>query len=248
MRLAIISDIHEDLFSLQAALRAIDKFRCEEIICLGDISGYTVPYYDYLQSRNAHECLSLIRENCRTVILGNHDIHAASIIPKHCNFFDFPDNWYQLNYHQRHKMANNTLWLHEENDLDPLYKDDDLDYLRSLPEYSVIEADRYRILFTHYVYPNISGLKKEFYTYRDEFSQHFQYMNNMTCSISFTGHTHIRGFFAATPKKYKQYRYKRYKLNDEPVCFGIPPITNLNKRNGFCIFDTDNASIKVIKL
>ncbi len=248
MRWAIISDIHEDLISLQAALRAIEKFNCDEIICLGDISGYSVPYYDYLHSRNAHECLSLIRANCKIIILGNHDIHAAEIIPKHCNFFDFPENWYRLNYHERHKLANNTLWLHEENDLNPLYKWDDLEYLRSLPELSVRKANGHKILFTHYVYPNISGLKKEFYTYRDEFDQHFEYMDTLNCSISFTGHTHIRGFFAATKHKYKQYRYKRYRLKDEPVCFGIPPITNQNKRNGFCIFDVDNASIKVIKL
>ena len=248
MRLAIISDIHEDHLSLQAALSAIEKFSCEEIICLGDISGYSIPYYNYLNRRNAHACLSLVRSNCKIVILGNHDIHAGSILPRHCNFFDFPDNWYQLNYHQRHKLANNTLWLHEENDLNPLYKEDDLEYLRSLPEYAVMEANGKNILFTHYVYPNISGLKKEFYTYRDEFYQHFYYMDSMKCSVSFTGHTHVRGFFVATKHKFKQYRYKRYRIREEPVCFGIPPITNQNKRNGFCIFDTDNNSIKVIKL
>jgi predicted phosphodiesterase len=248
MNIAIITDIHEDITSLTDAFRKIEKYKCDEIVCLGDISGYSIPYYNYLRSRNAHECLSLIRSNCSTVILGNHDIHAASIIPKNCNFFDFPENWYQMNYHQRHKMANNTLWLHEENDLNPLYKDEDLEYLKSLPEYSILKSSDYNILLTHYMYPNISGLKKEFYTYRDEFNQHFQYMESLDCPVSFTGHTHIKGFFAATRKKYKQYRYKRFELKDKPVCIGIPPITNLNKRNGFCIFDIDNSIIKVIKL
>ena len=162
MRLAIISDIHEDLISLQAALRAIEKFSCEEIICLGDISGYSVPYYDYLHSRNAHECLSLIRANCSTVILGNHDIHAASIIPKHCNFFNFPDNWYQLNYHQRHQMANNTLWLHEENDLNALYKEDDLEYLRSLPGYRLWKQMGTRFYLPIMFIPIFPDLKKSF--------------------------------------------------------------------------------------
>jgi predicted phosphodiesterase len=248
MKIAIITDIHEDLLSLQEAFRQIEKQKCDEIVCLGDISGYSIPYYNYLNRRNAHACLSMVRSNCRTVILGNHDIHAASIIPKHCNFFDFPDNWYQLNYHQRHQMANNTLWLHEENDLNPLYKDDDLEYLGSLPEYAIVKTPEQNILFTHYIYPNISGLKREFYTYKDEFSQHFEYMDSVDCSVSFTGHTHVKGFFVATMKKYKQYRYKRFDFKDKPVCVGIPPITSLNKRNGFCIFDVDNASIKVIKL
>ena len=93
MKIAIITDIHEDLLSLQEAFRQIEKHQCDEIVCLGDISGYSIPYYNYLNRRNAHECLSLIRSNCKIVILGNHDIHAGSIIPSHCNFFDFPDNW-----------------------------------------------------------------------------------------------------------------------------------------------------------
>jgi hypothetical protein len=145
-------------------------------------------------------------------------------------------------------LANDTLWLHEENDLNPLYKEDDIEYLKSLPEYSVFNTSKSKILFTHYMYPNISGMKREFYTYRDEFKQHFQYMDALDCSVSFTGHTHIKGFFVATRKKYKQYRYKKFELKDSPICIGIPPITNLNKRNGFCIFDLNDSSIRVIKL
>jgi len=248
MKLAIITDIHEDIISLEDALRKIEYFRCDEIVCLGDISGFSVPYYTYLQTRNPHECLSLVRSNCKIVLLGNHDIHAASIIPKNCTFFDFPENWYQLNYHQRHELGNDTLWLHEENDLNPLYKEEDLEYLRSLPEHKILETPGQNILFTHYIYPNISGLKKEFYTYRDEFQQHFQYMNQMGCTISFSGHSHLRGFFKATPEKFKQYRYKRMTLNSEPVCIGLPPITSLKNRSGFCIFDIDALSINVINL
>lgn len=248
MRLAIISDVHEDLNSLQAVLRAIEKFSCEEIICLGDISGYSVPYYDYLQTRNAHECLSLVRANCSTVILGNHDIHAASIIPKCNTSFKYPEDWYQLSYQERRVLANDKLWLHEENDLDPLYKEGDIEYLKSLPEFAHKEYGGIKTLLTHYVYPNISGLRKEFYTYTDEFKKHFDYMNKMDRQISFTGHAHVKGFFVATNRKFKQYRYRSLALNRFPCCIGIPPVTSLNKRNGFCIFDTDEMSIKVVKL
>jgi predicted phosphodiesterase len=248
MRLAIISDIHEDFISLQGVLRAIEKFNCEEIICLGDISGYSVPYYNYLHARNAHGCLSLIRSNCSTVILGNHDIHAASIVPKNNAYFQYPENWYQLNYHERKALANNALWLHEENDLDPLYKEDDIEYLKSLPEVAQKEFSGLRILFSHYVYPNISGLKKEFYTYTNEFKKHFDYMKSLDCQISFTGHAHVKGFFIATRRRFKQYRYKSIRIRNTPCCIGIPPVTSLNKRNGFCIFDTDEMSLRVVKL
>ena len=244
----MITDIHEDLISLEAALRSIEKFKCDKIVCLGDISGYSIPYYDYLNSRNAHDCLRLVRAYCEIVILGNHDIHAASIIPKYCTFFDFPEDWYSLNYHQRHTLANNTLWLHEENDLNPLYKEEDLEYLRSLPEYVTVEESGVKILLTHYAFPNISGLKKEFYTYADEYTQHFEFMDSIDCSISFTGHAHVKGFTLASPKKFKQYRYKEINLTTTPCCIGIPPITSLNKRNGFCIFDLDRMRISVVKL
>ena len=165
MRLAIITDIHEDVISLKEALRRIDRMRCDEIVCLGDISGYSVPYYNYLNSRNAHECLSLIRSYCKITILGNHDIHAAKIIPGHCDFFDFSDDWYQLSYQQRHQLANNSIWLHEENDLDPLYTNEDIAYLKTLPEYAVSDIGGTNVLFTHYVFPNISGMKDKIEVY-----------------------------------------------------------------------------------
>lgn len=247
MKIAIITDIHEDIISLKEAFRIIEKNKCDKVVCLGDISGYSIPYYNYLQTRNAHECLSLIRSNCKIVILGNHDIHAANIIPEHCSFFDFPENWYNLNYHQRHKLANDTLWLHEENDLNPLYMDEDLAYLKSLPEYAIQKTTGINLLFTHYIYPNISGLKKEFYTYSDEFQQHFQFMDRMDCRISFTGHSHTKGFSIATKKNFKQYRYKKKQLPTEPSCIGISPITSSGKRSGICIFDTDELIVHVMK-
>lgn len=248
MRLAIISDIHEDLNSLQAVLRAIEQFSCEEIICLGDISGYSVPYYNYLRSRNAHECLSLIRVNCSAIILGNHDLHAARIVPKSNTYFKFPENWYELSYQERKSLAKDSLWLHEENDLDPLYQDEDIKYLKSLPESICKNFDGMKLLFTHYVYPNISGLKKEFYTYTDEFRKHFDYMESLGCLISFTGHAHVKGFTVAEKRKFKQYRYRSLKLKNNPCCIGIPPVTSLNNRNGFCIFDSEEMTIKVVKL
>ena len=93
-----------------------------------------------------------------------------------------------------------------------------------------------------------SGLKKEFYTYRDEFNQHFQFLESLDCTISFTGHAHVKGFFTATKDKFKQYRFKKVTLKPEPVCIGIPPITGHKKRGGFCVFDTKDLSIQVVRL
>ena len=248
MRLAIITDIHEDILSLREALSKIERLKCDDIICLGDISGFSLPYYSYYQSRNAHECLNLIRNNCKYIILGNHDIHAAQIIPEHCSFFDYPKDWYELNYHQRHELGNHILWLHEENDLNPLYKKKDIEFLKTLPEYIVYETPEIKLLFTHYVYPNISGLKKEFYTYGDEYIQHFKFMKSLDCDISFTGHSHMKGVFIVSNNIYKEYKYKKLILKNKPVCVGIPPVTRSNKKNGFCIFDTTNLTLQAIRI
>lgn len=248
MRLAIITDIHEDFINLKTAVKKIEKNNCNEIVCLGDISGFSSPHYDYHRSRNAHECLNVIRSNCKTVVLGNHDIHAAKIIPKNCTFFHYPDNWYELDYHDRHNLASNILWLHEEDDLDPLYKNSDIEYLKALPEFDIVNEQDLSIMFTHYVYPNLSGLKREFYTYKDEFKQHFEFMKKHNCLLSFTGHSHIKGSFVVTKNKFKTYNYKNLMLEKEAVCIGIPPITSLQKKAGFCIFDTKEYTAQIIKL
>jgi predicted phosphodiesterase len=248
MRIAIITDIHEDIFSLKEVLRKIEKLQVDEIVCLGDISGFCVPYYTYFNTRNAHECLSLVRSNCKIAVLGNHDIHAAGIIPDNCSFFNYPEDWYKLDYYQRHSLAKDTLWLYDDNELNPLYTRDDLNYLKSLPQYSILKCSGLNILFSHYFFPNISGLKKEFYTYHDEYSQHLKFMNAHNCTISFTGHLHTKGFYTVTKDNYKQYKYQKLLLNPVDTSIGLCPTTSQEKRNGFCIFDTNELSIQVIKL
>ncbi len=248
MKLAIITDIHEDLISLKEALRQIEKYKCDEIIFLGDISGFNPPYYTYNETKNAHECLALIRSNCKTVILGNHDIYAGSVFPKNCSFFNFPDDWYELDYMQRRKLSDDEIWLHEEHDLDPLYSAMDIEYLKSLPEYSVFRTADLNILFSHYAYPNLSGIKKEFLAYKFQFHQHFSFMNSMECSISFIGHSHEKGFYTVTENKMKNYKFGNLELKFDPICIGLPPITSQQDRNGFCIFDVDERSMQIIKL
>ncbi len=248
MRIAIFSDIHEDIDSLREVFRKIRKNNVDKIVCLGDISGFSAPHFKYLRTRNAHECLNLISQNCDTAVIGNHDIHAAKIVPQNCSFFNFPDNWYELDYHDRKKLAGHTLWLHEEDDLDPLYKEADKKTIQSLIDYSVLKIPGNSILFSHYVYPNLSGLKKEFYTYADEFKQHFQFMETLDCTISFTGHAHTKGFFMVTNSKFKQYKYIKRKIPKDPVCIGVPPVTSNGARSGYCIYDTEEKTIEAIRV
>jgi len=244
MKIAIISDIHEDIIHLTAALKMIEKQRVDQLVCLGDISGYSVPYYNHLDTRDAHECLQLIRSNCSYVVLGNHDIHAAGIIPENSPFFEYPSNWYQLDYQERKKMASRKIWLHEENDMDPLYTRDDIDYLRSLPEYVVLSTAMGNILLSHYVYPNLSGIGKTFFTYSDEFRKHSDFTRHKNCRLSFFGHTHTTGFLKVMHKKTRKYGFGKVAAISEDHAISVPSIALNGRRNGFCVFDGEERTLQ----
>ncbi|MEQ8766860.1 MAG: metallophosphoesterase family protein [Planctomycetota bacterium] len=61
---AIISDIHSNLEALSAVFEDIDRQKVDSILCLGDVVGY---------GPQPVECVDLVRDRCRFVLLGNHD-------------------------------------------------------------------------------------------------------------------------------------------------------------------------------
>ncbi len=63
MKRAIVSDIHGNLVALQTALREIERLRCDEIYCLGDIVGY---------GPNPRACIDEVMQ-FQACLLGNHD-------------------------------------------------------------------------------------------------------------------------------------------------------------------------------
>jgi predicted phosphodiesterase len=248
MKIAIISDIHEDIINLKAALKKIEKHQADEIVCLGDISGYSIPYYKHLDTRDAHTCLKAIRANCSHVVLGNHDMHAAGITPANSPAFIYPENWYQLDYRERKKLAKNKIWLHEENDIDPLYSRDDIEYLRSLPEYVVMESATGNVLFSHYVYPNLAGVGKSFYTYSDEFKKHFEFTWQKDCRLSFFGHTHTIGLMKVMPKRIRKFGFKKAVPLSGENAVSVPSIALNGNRNGFCIFDVKEGTVQSFRI
>jgi predicted phosphodiesterase len=229
VRIAILSDIHEDLNRLQRVLNKIDRKGYDLLICLGDISGFSESYYRYPKTRNASACLELIRRKCEVIVPGNHDLYAAGKIPI------LPAN------------AGYEYWLHEE-DLDAGYSEEELAFLASLPEYAILPTPEYNIFLSHYLEPNLSGIIQGFYWSGKEFGAHFQLMKEFSCKIGFTGHAHVRGFHLTNPQLFKHYGYRQLRLIDFPVVIGIPPVTRNNMRSGFCIFDTDSFLLQVTKL
>jgi len=201
----------------------------DKLICLGDISGFSLPYYKYEKSRNASACLALLREKCDIIIAGNHDLHAAGLNP------ELPE-----------EMKDQETWQHEL-DLDPGYSDEDISFLASLPAIEIIQTPDLSILFSHYVYPNLSGFVKGLYYNVKEFQKHLVFMKEHNCSLGFTGHAHPGGFYRVDPRSFKLYRRRNIKITSFPALIGIPPATRHEHQSSFCIFDTDSLRLQVLR-
>ncbi len=247
MRLALISDIHEDLVSLQKALRRINRHGYDLLACLGDICGFNIPNDRHAGERNASACIALIREHCDVVIPGNHDLHAASRLPSDWSLFGFPDNWYELSVEERKDLGEGRLCFHDA-DLDAGLSEDDLTYLRALPFHHVLGNGAERILLSHYASPNLSGFASRFYSREKEFRPHFDFMAAHDCRLAFIGHGHTQGFYRADREHLKQYRFRKLLLKGGPQLIGVPALTRQSPLRGFCIYDTDRGLLRVRRI
>jgi predicted phosphodiesterase len=69
MRLALLADLHANLFALEAVLHDVNACEADYIVCLGDIVGY---------GAQPRQCTEFLRRlNCITV-MGNHDFYTTS--------------------------------------------------------------------------------------------------------------------------------------------------------------------------
>jgi diadenosine tetraphosphatase ApaH/serine/threonine PP2A family protein phosphatase len=67
VRVAVISDVHANLYALEAVLGEIDRASPDAIWCLGDTVGY---------GPRPNECCVAVRERSDLTLIGNHDLVA----------------------------------------------------------------------------------------------------------------------------------------------------------------------------
>jgi len=243
MKIGIISDIHEDPVNLKKALHALSN-QCDEVACLGDIVGFTPDFYSY--TPDANECIRLVKENCRFVVVGNHDMFAVKRIPEHCGNFHFHENWYSMSTEAKRKLAGRKIWLYE-NERSASLNDTSHEYLMNLPELHILNSDTGDTLFSHFMFPDISGsgtLKPS--TYK-AVEAHRSFMDKHSCKTAFCGHTHPEGLLISSPVKSKMRLLKlpvdvlrfEKKVNTPDRCFfSVPAIANGSRRSGYAVFDT----------
>lgn len=248
MKLGILSDIHEDITSLKLAIKTLEKRGCNEIVCLGDISGFELPFYNYRTSRNAHECLDIIKLSCSIIVVGNHDLYSLRETPNHQAGFDYPENWYDLDFEERKKLSAERVWLYERDSLSSLLGRTDKEFLASLPEFAVMEIGTHKILFSHSVFPDPTGsliwVPEDLWF----FKKHFYTMKQYKCDVGFSGHFHPNGYSRASEEDFSTLGFGKSKIKGNLVQFICPCVADCDQFNGVMIFDVTKNEVEAIPL
>lgn len=248
MKLGIVSDIHEDSVRLSTALNLLDRMGCHEVACLGDICGFVIPSFGYLDERDASRCLQLVRNNCKYIVAGNHDLSAAQRIPESAAGFIYPKNWYKMDYQERKILAGEEIWINEETELPSLLSAEEAAFLSSIPEYAIIMEKDVNIMLSHYLYPDLCGCSIRYYKEFGPVEVHLDYMESYHCQIGFSGHKHVEGFYKANQYGLQHQGFGNYKLEREQQWIVGPCVANGKYENGCMIFDTETFSLEVISL
>jgi len=248
MRIGILSDIHEDYQSLRKALLIFERSGVDELACLGDIVGFNTQSYSYIDRRSPAKCIAAVRENCSIVVIGNHDLFALRKTPNHNAGFEFSNDWYSLDYEERKQRGNNQVWLYEETELSAMLSKKDYTYLMSLSEKAILETVNTKALFTHYLYPDLTGSKAKFIHESEDTNAHLEFMISNDMLLSFAGHGHIEGVLSISQKEISQLGFSTFILNSFPQAIITPAVAEGKKKNGIVVFDSEEMLIECIYL
>ena len=100
MKIAIISDIHSNLYALMEVLADIDNEKVSQIICLGDLVGYGC---------HPNEVIALIKQRDILCLKGNYD---ASVVDNAYSYIRNTDlNSFSLPWTYEELRASNRFYL-----------------------------------------------------------------------------------------------------------------------------------------
>ena len=256
MIIGILTDVHEDRSGLQKAFRICEAEHCDEVACLGDIVGFCDRYQGKISQRDASQCLQAVKENCRWVIAGNHDLHAAGKLPVTMGTYHYPENWFGLSWEERRRIAGTRLWVYDD-ELPSNLRESEVEYIRTLEESMIIEADGHRILLSHFNFPNLSGAETDFPQWASEIAPHLDFIESKGCVLGITGHMHTEGLLVghrrakgALKKVLPAYQFKSYGTRGVSVrgTINAPPVISQNGKGGVTVLDTAQLTCSVIQI
>jgi len=251
MKIGIITDIHENVETLQLSLREAAKHRCDELVCLGDITGFDQRFYRYSSTRSASKCMALVQSNCRWIVAGNHDLQAAGVFPAYSNGFVYPDKWFDLLMEERKRLSRGRVWCYEGDEPNDLEMNDLL-FIRKLPENIILTINDITCLFSHYIYPDFTGSTTRYIKRPGHLKEHWDLMNIHNVTLSFCGHFHnfFAGFAYQKPlpfsKAIHSIPHNSFNMGNEKVIIVLPPLAGEKGRTSFTIIDMNSLNINVI--
>jgi predicted phosphodiesterase len=248
MKIGIVGDIHEDIVALKSAFKIFGQEGCNEVICLGDIVGFKVNAYRYLDTRNAHECIAMVRANCAATVIGNNDLYQLKKLPDFNGGFDFPPDWYQRDYYERKAMSNDRVFLYEDVQLNALMTAEDRSWMDSLPAFITREYEKLRILFSHFAFPDLQGVKAYFPKLSEEFLPHLGFMRQQNCTMGFSGHMHFEGVSICTETGMSRNGFGSYSLREGLQWLFGPCTARCQFNNGVMVLDTQSLQLQAIPL
>jgi hypothetical protein len=137
----------------------------------------------------------------------------------------------------------------KKNELSSLLNAENKEYIRALSEYVVQDYDKYKILYSHYFYPDVTGSLSIRVEDFGELREHFEFMRQNDCLYAFSGNDHFQGIkvFAEDPTFEIDFGEKHI-LPNKPLWLHIPAVANGTNRNGIAVFNTDTREIEAIPL
>lgn len=162
MRIAVISDIHSNVYALNEVLIDIEKRNVDMVVCTGDLVGYAT---------RPNEVIETLRKNKVFTIMGNYD-EAIGNFKIICGC-DYPDP------KDAEKASLSMHFTSQET------TDENKAYLRNLPKEAIISFNNKTIRFVHGSTRLINEYLKENSKEADEV------MSELGEDILVCGHTHI---------------------------------------------------------
>lgn len=245
MRIAIVTDIHEDFEMLEKAFGKLQSLGYDLLVCLGDITGFAPQYYNHAPDANA--CIDFIRGYAHFSLAGNHDLFSVQRLPSYHLEKQMPLNWYDLSIEEQASMTEDKLWLYEA-EVIPQLSPENRNYLESLPEYKVLDTGLKKIFFSHFMKPDLSGVSRWFPFHTGDLRQHLRLMKENDCKLAFAGHSHPLGVSIAGKFIWAEPGFSQGRINHSPKIVFCPAIVNGRNTSGFIIFDTKSSIITPVPL
>ena len=209
MKIAIVSDIHGNLEALSRVLEYIRENDIEEIYCLGDVVGY---------GPNPNECVELVRENCKAVLMGNHDYAAIGLA--------------NIEYFNEYAKIS-TYWTQD------ILLDENLEYLKSLP----FTYTHDKFLLVHASPKNPSN-----WDYVLSVNDAKQQLKEFESNLCFIGHSHVPVIFSNSDyyrkKNFLFTEDQKYLVNVGST--GQP--RDGDPRTCFVVYDDEQNSVEYVRL